>query len=208
MDVMAVANTPIGNMLRRGTLRRKEIFTHPARNFCGKGCLYSQTPADAGKETRTSMKNLKRSALLAALGAALTLPAAFAQTENAPSGATGQGEHKHGDRMARHQQMEDQMAKELNLTDAQRAELKTFHEQQKAKMDAIRDNDQLTREEKRAQMKSLMEERKAKMNSVLTAEQKTKWKELRKEHRGMHGKRGGAHGGPDDKGPSGAGASN
>jgi periplasmic protein CpxP/Spy len=154
------------------------------------------------------MKNWKRSAFLAAVGAALTLPAAFAQSSNAPAGATAQGERRHGDHEARHKQMEERMAKELNLTDAQRAELKTFHEQQKAKMDAIRNNDQLTREEKRAQMRSLKEERKAKMDSILTAEQKTKWKELRKEHRGMHGKRGGFHGGPDDKGPGGAGDSN
>jgi Spy/CpxP family protein refolding chaperone len=109
---------------------------------------------------------------------------------------------------AHHQQMAEKMAKELGLTDAQRTELKAFHAQQKTKMDAIRNNDQLTQDEKRAQMKSLKEERKAKMDSILTADQKTKLQELRKEHRGMHGKRGGAHGGPDDKGPGGAGNNN
>jgi periplasmic protein CpxP/Spy len=139
------------------------------------------------------MKNLTRSILAAAFGAALAMPAAIAQT------ATTDDQHK-GERHARmeehHKERMEFLAKELSLTQDQQSQIMAFHDEQKAKMQAIRANDQLSREEKKAQMKALKQERKAKMDSILTADQKAKMKELRKEHRGMHGKRGGDHGGP------------
>jgi periplasmic protein CpxP/Spy len=205
---MDVGNTPESNMLRPKLPGPQRKFPAlPAQLLHERVFLLPDAGEQAGGQGK-KMKNWKRSVLMAALGAALALPAAFAQANEAPAGPPAGAPQRHKNMEARHKQMEERMAKELGLTDTQRAELKAFHEQQKAKMDALRDNDQLTREEKRAQMKSLMEERKAKMDSILTAEQKTKWKELRKEHRGMHGKRGGVHGGRDDKGPGGAGSNN
>jgi protein CpxP len=214
---MAMANTPkkenvATKVVRLPVQRNPGEFCAASRNFCRLGCFYSQTPGRASrpKDERQgkTMKNLRTSILAAAFAAVLALPAAFAQGTDAPADQH-QGRHgRHGDMEARHKQRAEMLAQKLGLTDAQRSELKAFHEQQKAKMDAIRNNDQLTREEKRAQMKALKAERKAKMDSILTAEQKTKFEELRKEHRGMHGKRGGFRGGPDSKGPGGAGENN
>ena len=74
----------------------------------------------------------------------------------------------------------EQMMKELNLTDAQREQMKKNNEEMRPKMEALRNNTALSEEDKRAQMKSLREEQKAKMDALLTPEQKVKWDAMRK----------------------------
>ena len=78
------------------------------------------------------------------------------------------------------------LMKELNLTDAQKAQMKPIREEMRAKMEAIRQNTALTEEQKKNQMEVLHKEQKQKMEAVLTPEQRTKFEELRKNNEGKH----------------------
>lgn len=72
-----------------------------------------------------------------------------------------------------HGQKKDMM-QDLNLTEAQKAQLKTSREANKAKIDALNKQDNLTVKEMRERKMALMQEQKAQMESILTAEQKAK----------------------------------
>lgn len=61
--------------------------------------------------------------------------------------------------------------KDLNLTDAQKAELKKSNEALKAKMQALRSQD-ITPEERQKQMEAIKSERQANLDKILTPEQK------------------------------------
>ncbi len=66
------------------------------------------------------------------------------------------------------------MMKDLNLTDAQKAQMKANREEMKVKLDAIKANTSLTDDQRKQQKEALMLEQKAKMESILTTEQKAK----------------------------------
>ncbi|RYF90149.1 MAG: hypothetical protein EOO03_04325, partial [Chitinophagaceae bacterium] len=72
-----------------------------------------------------------------------------------------------------HGQQKD-MLKDLNLTDAQKAQMKANREANKAKMDALAKQDDITVKEMRARKMALMQEQKAQMEQLLTADQKAK----------------------------------
>ena len=73
-------------------------------------------------------------------------------------------------RNAMKQQKADQL-KDLNLTDAQKADLKKSNEALKAKMQALKNQD-LPAEEKQKQMQAIKAERQANLDKILTPEQK------------------------------------
>lgn len=81
----------------------------------------------------------------------------------------------------------ERMKTELGLSQEQTAKL----EQQKAEMDqqlkAIRENKNLSDEQRREQVKELMKKRRENMKSVLTEEQRSKLKEQRPHHRPERG---------------------
>ena len=79
--------------------------------------------------------------------------------------------HRKGGSM---QHGQKEMYKDLNLSEAQKAQLKTNREANKAKMEALDKQDNLTVKEMRARKTALMQEQKAQMESILTAEQKSK----------------------------------
>ncbi len=88
------------------------------------------------------------------------------------------------------------MMKDLNLTDAQKAQMKTNREEMKSKMDALKANKSLTDDQRKQQRELLMQDQRAKMESILTAEQKAKMatSSLAKQEKGnKNGKRGGDH---------------
>lgn len=78
--------------------------------------------------------------------------------------------HKKGD--ARHQGQQKEMIKDLNLSDNQKAALKANREANKAKMEALKQQDNLTVKEMRERKAALMQEQKSQMENLLTAEQK------------------------------------
>ena len=78
------------------------------------------------------------------------------------------------------------MMSELNLTPDQQAKMKQLREDNRTKMEAIQNNTSLGDDQKQEQMKSLRIEQRKSMEAVLTDEQKTKWKEVRKDEMMHH----------------------
>ena len=94
-------------------------------------------------------------------------------------------------RMERHagRKDKDKMMKELNLTKEQKAQLKSQHQEMKAKREALKAQDNITVKEMREKQAALQAEQKAKMEGLLTAEQKVKFEELRKQKMAERGNR-------------------
>ncbi len=70
----------------------------------------------------------------------------------------------------------ERMKIRLELKDEQVTKVKNVHEQMAAKAKALRENDQLTMEDKKAKMKQLGKDRKDAINAILTPEQQEKMK--------------------------------
>jgi len=79
------------------------------------------------------------------------------------------------------------LAKKLNLTDAQKAQIKSIMKEQRPKVRAIRQDNSLTPEQKKAKLQALRKETQEKIAAILTPEQKEKMKELRQQHGRRHG---------------------
>ena len=79
-----------------------------------------------------------------------------------------------GQKHGMHQGQKGDMMKDLNLTDAQKAQLKADRETFKAKMEALRKDENITVKEMKAREKAIHEEQRAKMQALLTPEQKAK----------------------------------
>lgn len=84
----------------------------------------------------------------------------------------------------------------LNLTDAQKTQIKSINEDFKTKMQALNKNDNITVKDARTQRQALMQERKNKISGILTADQKTKFDQSGNQK----GMRDGNDGGRFDKG--------
>jgi Spy/CpxP family protein refolding chaperone len=137
------------------------------------------------------MKNTKGFILAATFSAALmVVPASFGQA--APA-APAKDQSQATSREDRKAQMHERLAQELNLTADQREKMKSLHESTRSKLQALRNNDQLTKEEKKAQFKQLRQEQRTQMEALLTPEQRTKFQQIREQHKGKHGGHGGHH---------------
>ncbi len=71
----------------------------------------------------------------------------------------------------------------LNLTDAQKQQIKSINQDFKNRLQALNQNDNILVKDAKAQRKALMEERKSKIAAILTPEQRTQFEQSRKEHR-------------------------
>ncbi len=69
----------------------------------------------------------------------------------------------------------------LNLTDAQKEQMKANREQFHKQMQELKKNDNITVKEYRSKMEQLQKEQKAGMDKILTTEQKDKMKKMREE---------------------------
>jgi Spy/CpxP family protein refolding chaperone len=76
------------------------------------------------------------------------------------------------------------MMKDLNLTEAQKTQLKESRQNSKQQMDAIKNDASLTQDQKKAKMQELRKSQQEKMNSILTADQKAKLKAEKKDWKG------------------------
>lgn len=81
------------------------------------------------------------------------------------------------------------LAKELNLTDAQKTQIKNLHEQQRAKAQELKANESLTREQKMEQFQALRESTHSQVQGVLTPEQQKQFSEIKAKHKEHMGKR-------------------
>ena len=79
--------------------------------------------------------------------------------------------------------MAQQMMADLNLTDAQKEQLKPIFEAQRTKMSAIVKDTTLSREQKAAKMQSLRAEIDPELSKILTPEQLQKWNAKRDQMR-------------------------
>lgn len=73
----------------------------------------------------------------------------------------------------------EMLTEQLGLTKDQAAKLKPVFEAQRAKFEALRDDQSLSPQERRSRMRSIREEGDAAISAVLTPEQKKKWDEFR-----------------------------
>lgn len=80
----------------------------------------------------------------------------------------------------------EQLAKNLDLTDAQKPKVKAALEEQMQKMGALRQDASLTPEDRRAKMKTIREDMKAKMKEILTPEQFAKYEKMGPGNRPNH----------------------
>lgn len=89
--------------------------------------------------------------------------------------------HK-GGMKGRHDRMK--MMKELNLTEEQKQQLKKNHEDLKARLDALKKEDNITVKEYRTRMEALKKEQKNVLASVLTADQKAQLEKKKTDAKG------------------------
>jgi Spy/CpxP family protein refolding chaperone len=74
-----------------------------------------------------------------------------------------------------------QVAKELDLTEEQKTQLRPIFKKEGEKLKALRDDQGLTREQRQEKAKAIREELRKEVKPVLTAEQWEKWEKMRQE---------------------------
>ena len=79
-----------------------------------------------------------------------------------------------------------EMMKELNLTDAQKEQMKTQRESFRKQFEELKKNDNITVKEWKGKMEGLRKEQKTKMDAILTSEQKIKMEKLKVEGKARH----------------------
>lgn len=99
-------------------------------------------------------------------------------------------QHPEGKHHGHRGEMMEKMINSIdNLSDEQKSQIRELHKNMKPKMEVIRNDESLSREEKRKKMMSLRDEMDAEMKKILTEEQyqqlEAKRKEMRKK-RGEH----------------------
>lgn len=76
--------------------------------------------------------------------------------------------------------------KQLNLTDAQKTQMKTQREEFRKKMEDLKKNDNITVKEWKSRMENLRKEQKAGMENILTKDQKAQLEKMKTEKKAMH----------------------
>jgi Spy/CpxP family protein refolding chaperone len=151
------------------------------------------------------MKNPRKFVLgLCVIALGLALPATVIRAEDGPPPSKKEPGPK-GERG-------EMMKEKLGLTDAQAEQIKKIHEDERTQLRALRENEDLPKEEKRAELRKIREATKTKVDALLTPEQKTKadkmreeMKERMEERRAEKGEKGpkGEKGSKGDRGPKG-----
>lgn len=121
---------------------------------------------------------------------AIASAAIFAQAQNStqPTSPEAPRQHKHHDPNERATHLTERMAKELNLTDDQKAKVMTINLEAAKKNEALRSGGKDTT--KRGEHQKIEQERETKLKGVLTSEQfqkfltkKEEMKQKRMEHK-------------------------
>jgi protein CpxP len=97
------------------------------------------------------------------------------------SAAQAQDNNRHHNKG--HKGNHERMAKDLDLTEAQKTQLKQQRESMMAEMKAVKENGSLTQAQAKEQRKAIHEKYKAQREQVLTPEQRAKVKSGKKEYR-------------------------
>ncbi len=110
-------------------------------------------------------------------------------SQPAPPAAAQPGP-QNDNREDRMRQRHERMMKELNLSDAQKQQMKSIHQESRQQAEAIRNDSSLTPEQKHAKLEALHDAIHEKVNGILTPEQQEKVKAMK--HHRKHGHRKGA----------------
>jgi Spy/CpxP family protein refolding chaperone len=102
------------------------------------------------------------------------------RTEKNGKSKLGHAKHdeKKHDQMMNHHKMGDK----VNLTEAQRQQMKSINMDFKNRLQELKKSDNMTVKEFNAKKEALMQERKQKIQALLTPEQKNQMKQFKKEH--------------------------
>lgn len=123
------------------------------------------------------MKKLKYAVLMMAL----FVPVALLAQEGGPGGpGGGQG---HGRYMPSVDEQLDHLSQKLNLTDAQKPQIKAILQDQHDQMKKVLDNSSGPSEENRSKMRDIHEAAGAKIRAILSAEQKATFDKMQDQHR-------------------------
>ena len=88
------------------------------------------------------------------------------------------------------------MQRELNLSPEQHTAIKAIFDDEQSKMEALRADTSMSREDRRAKMMSMREAEKTKIEAVLTKDQNVKYEEMEAKMRERMQQRGGGDGPP------------
>lgn len=121
------------------------------------------------------------------VAAALALSLAFAVKAQEIPERKHDGFKPHGHPGKMHQRHPGGMDfKQLNLSEAQKEQMKTQHEGFRKQMEELKKNDNITVKEWRTRMENLRKEQKSKMESILTSDQKSQLEKMKTEKKAMH----------------------
>lgn len=96
-----------------------------------------------------------------------------------------QGMMHDGNGKMRHGRPDGMALKELNLTEAQKQQMKEQRESFRQQMEELKKNDNITVKEWKTRMENLRKEQKTKMENILTTEQKTRLEKMKEERKAM-----------------------
>ena len=128
---------------------------------------------------------MKHLILTTSLALSLSCGAAFAQQTQPtqePQQAPMQGEHHHAPNP---QKQAEHLSKELNLTPDQTAKIEPILASHDQQVQSLRQNTQLTPQDRHQQMRSINEQTQQQMSGILSADQMAQLKAMR--HHGHHG---------------------
>jgi Spy/CpxP family protein refolding chaperone len=128
----------------------------------------------------------------AALALALGLAIGGTQLK-AQAGAPENNQHGRREQMSPDQQL-DRMSKALNLTDDQKQQIRPILQDRQEKMQSIRSDTSLSREDRMNKMRSTFEESTTKIRAVLNDEQKQKFDQMLQRRREQMQNRAHEHG--------------
>ena len=141
---------------------------------------------------------LNKTLALAAVMAGSLFAAGALQAQDATNTPPAGGQHSGG---LRGRPNIDQIAKDLGLTDDQKAQVKAALDDTQAKLKALRDDSSLSAEDKKAKVKEIRDANQAKMKEILTPEQFAKWQKHAPHNRPPGGGAGGPPQGGGNKPP-------
>jgi Spy/CpxP family protein refolding chaperone len=139
-------------------------------------------------------KRLLSMAAAMAIVVGLALSGASLKAQGGPS---QNGEARgHRQQMSPDQQL-DRLTKALSLTDDQKTQIRPILQDREEKMQSIRSDTSLSREDRMAKMRSTFEESNNKIRAVLTDTQKQKFDQMQQRRREHMQNRGGANTSPN-----------
>jgi len=146
------------------------------------------------------MRNQLLTIALSGLLACTAVPALYAQDNSTPPPQQGQwGGHGHGRGMMDPDRQLEHMTKQLDLTSDQQSQIKPILVDRQQKMQALFQNQSLSREDRHSQMMAIRQDTNSRIEGVLTDQQKQKFEAMQER---MQERRGGQAPGGDNGPPS------